>query len=373
MRRRQKEVGGSLDSLLDTMTNVVGILIILLIVTQLNVGEKVKEIRDNLPDISPEQIVDAKAELDQQKKKLDDLKKALKDPKEAPKVDPKELEALQKQLAQLQKQMAQPMKEVKLGAVKKEDLDKNKKKLDELKTKIEAELKKMESLTAQLANVPLPLPGPPSKVVKMPDPRAAPKGAKAIKLLCTNGKVYPIDIERLQKSFASVFKIVRFKKNDTEQYLKEPVVDYFSDKVKGDSYFNIRMDHLKYTYNASYFKLEAKESRGFSAEQLKKGRSSLESRLRDAARENKASMKKDKHEKWYVRFVVEGDSFEAYLAAREIAEKNNLAVGWQPTGWNGYTLEKHGLKLAFADLIKPKPTPSSGKKPTGKKPSDQID
>ena len=42
MKRRKKDEGGSLDSLLDTITTVVGILIILLIVVQLGAESAVK-------------------------------------------------------------------------------------------------------------------------------------------------------------------------------------------------------------------------------------------------------------------------------------------------------------------------------------------
>ena len=45
-RKRKKGSMGNLDSLLDTMTSVVGILIIILIVIQLGVKEKVKELLD---------------------------------------------------------------------------------------------------------------------------------------------------------------------------------------------------------------------------------------------------------------------------------------------------------------------------------------
>ena len=41
MKRKKKEAGGSLDSLLDTITTVVGILIILLIVVQLGADSAV--------------------------------------------------------------------------------------------------------------------------------------------------------------------------------------------------------------------------------------------------------------------------------------------------------------------------------------------
>ena len=44
MKRNKKEAGGSLDSLLDTITTVVGILIILLIVVQLGADSAVKRI-----------------------------------------------------------------------------------------------------------------------------------------------------------------------------------------------------------------------------------------------------------------------------------------------------------------------------------------
>jgi len=46
MRPRQEDDDGNLDSLLDTMTNVVGILVIVMIVTQLGVRDAVKRIGD---------------------------------------------------------------------------------------------------------------------------------------------------------------------------------------------------------------------------------------------------------------------------------------------------------------------------------------
>ena len=46
MKRKKKDSSGSLDSLLDTITTVVGILIILLIVVQLGADSAVKRIVD---------------------------------------------------------------------------------------------------------------------------------------------------------------------------------------------------------------------------------------------------------------------------------------------------------------------------------------
>ena len=59
MARRRKNSGamGSLDSLLDTMTNVVGVLIVVLIVTQVNVSSAAKRIRANLPEVTVSMMV----------------------------------------------------------------------------------------------------------------------------------------------------------------------------------------------------------------------------------------------------------------------------------------------------------------------------
>ena len=57
-RRKKGNAGGSLDSLLDTMTNVVGILVIVLVVTQLGVGDAVNRIGNNI-EINPQTAVDA--------------------------------------------------------------------------------------------------------------------------------------------------------------------------------------------------------------------------------------------------------------------------------------------------------------------------
>ena len=64
--RRTDDDQGAMDSLLDTMTNVVGILVIVLVVTQLGVGDAVQRIGEKL-EVEP-------AELEQKKRELADLR-----------------------------------------------------------------------------------------------------------------------------------------------------------------------------------------------------------------------------------------------------------------------------------------------------------
>ena len=74
MKRKKKESGASLDSLLDTLTNVVGILVILLSVTQLGVGEAVQKIAES-DAVRPEAYDEALKLLDELMKKRVELEK----------------------------------------------------------------------------------------------------------------------------------------------------------------------------------------------------------------------------------------------------------------------------------------------------------
>ena len=78
MRKKKKDDVGSLDSLLDTITTVVGILIILLIVVQLGADSAVKRIVDEkkeensieLMELAMKQFEDQKKNLNEEKKRL---------------------------------------------------------------------------------------------------------------------------------------------------------------------------------------------------------------------------------------------------------------------------------------------------------------
>ena len=79
MARRRSGGGdedGGLDSLLDTMTNVVGILVLVLIVTQLSVQDVVETVlEENQVDV--QQIEEAKKQLEEKKKEVEDLERIL--------------------------------------------------------------------------------------------------------------------------------------------------------------------------------------------------------------------------------------------------------------------------------------------------------
>ena len=110
MKRKRKDDAGSLDSLLDTITTVVGILIILLIVVQLGadsavnriVDERKKENADELMELAMKQFEDQKKTLLEEKKKIQ-LKLASENKEQAQLIQ--EISKLEKELAAKKKAM----------------------------------------------------------------------------------------------------------------------------------------------------------------------------------------------------------------------------------------------------------------------------
>ena len=113
MKRKRKDDAGSLDSLLDTITTVVGILIILLIVVQLGadsavnriVDERKKENADELMELAMKQFEDQKKTLLEEKKKIQ-LKLASENKEQAQLI--KEISKLENELAAKKKAMGPP-------------------------------------------------------------------------------------------------------------------------------------------------------------------------------------------------------------------------------------------------------------------------
>ncbi|MEX0820081.1 MAG: hypothetical protein WD070_10835, partial [Pirellulaceae bacterium] len=96
--KSQDDDGGGLDSLLDTMTNVVGILVMVLIATQLGVKEAVSRISES--EIVDAAMVDeAREKLQLTKSQRDEIESRLSD------LNPVDDSAVQVQLADLRRKL----------------------------------------------------------------------------------------------------------------------------------------------------------------------------------------------------------------------------------------------------------------------------
>ena len=97
-RGRNRSTSSNLDSLLDTMTNVVGILVIVLIMTQVNVADAIRRLRSALPEVSEEKM----EELVEQVRSVDEELSLLQSPE---RLDVNRIEEVQGELKMLRVQL----------------------------------------------------------------------------------------------------------------------------------------------------------------------------------------------------------------------------------------------------------------------------
>ena len=372
-RKNRTDEAASFDSLLDTMTNVVGILVIVLVITQLGVQKAVKRIEENLPTVTPEQLEAARkaaAEPAADPEKLARELAALKPPTDA------ELAALRKQIEDLRRKLAKdPALEKEIAQLQA--------KLDELeKRKAEAEKKEREEerrkkdLAAKLAQTEVRK-APPALVIPMPAPRPAEKGSTEITVLCRYNRAIPLDTAALRTFVADRMRTLRATilapdappgeqgRTDKDPMLCDPA------KVKTFfKQFRIGTPDLDLDANVVPEKrirnlvVTPKPTAGESAEQIQRPTSRFHLFARQLAG-------KPNH----LRFIVWPDSFEAYIEARKICDRLDVPAGWDvawSTRWEVSMDPRIKIK-GEAPPPKPAPRDPNAPPPTPPKPRNVLD
>lgn len=383
-RRREDDDGGALDSLLDTMTNVVGILIIVLVVTQLGVGDAVKRITENIK-FDPAKFAKAEQDLKSLEQERDTLlaAKATSTPTDSADQENR-LEELLRQIAEQQKlldQLKQDQKEeeeqlasAKLLAAqarkKIEENEKRKQQREKLQGELSTAAKEIARLEALLDDTPMPK-APPPKVVHLPNPRSAPKDAKARTFICTHNKVYPLPpgpaLEQIRKQFQLRAVAVARKQyrtfnpttgEGTERFLQEFNKQPFRNEY-WDEYWDVKLAN----YSSTPFLVFEPRENGGETERIITG---SKSRFQRALRQINPNQ-------YFLRFDVCADSFDIYVTTRRIVTKMGLLAGWEPrsVGWKYVT--KLGGELRFGPPPKPAPPPKTPRKPPPKQLPNEID
>ncbi len=369
MRRSKKESGGSLDSLLDTMTNVVGILVILLTITQLGVSDAVKRIGTG-GGVQPEVIDEAQEELNRLEKLWADLKARLDALIGEESEDPeKRLRELNKAIEDLKANVAVLMEtheakkreaELELLALKNEAEEKIKAQEEEankLRAQILQNEDELASLRAKLADTPVQ--GPlPAKVINLPNPRPAPEAGRPLTFLCREGRIMFVDVEGIQelaqKRAASIIQRRRLARDPnagidgkilSEEFNENPI----SDRSRS---FDVTMTIAG---RVPKLVLKRREDAGETAEEVQRASSGYQRQIRRTA-----------SDEYYLQFLVWPDSFEVYLESREISAGRGLLAGWQAQTTSGeYTIDLGGdLRVGPPPPPpKPKPKPKPGEEP----------
>jgi hypothetical protein len=324
-RRRKREIGGNLDSLMDTMTNVVGILVIVLVFTQLSVGDAVKRIRninEALPDVEPAVLEEAKKQAAELRKFIEEHEDLAKDAEKSIATDVVSIKELEQQIAQLKKMVASDPQLAAALSKTKSTVAQREKQEQDLKKKMADTSRQIQDLKAMLDKTPVPKVSPAIEVT-LPDPRPAPKGWTPLLILCKKGRLFELDYTKYQKLAQKKIernRRLQIKEDDVNVggFDEKKVIAYFDRDVLRNPNFKITVK--KYGKNLPYLMFNLLENGGDTAESLVK-RGSKYQRL----------LAKSKSNKKYMRFIVYDDSFEVYLAARTLAQLRGVPAGWAPS------------------------------------------
>ncbi len=290
-RRKRGGDAVSLDSLLDTMANVVGILVLLLVVVQVSVGGALERIMGDVERPTAAQLEAAEADWLLASDELEERE------------------------AEWQS-LGAPA----LGDDDEEKLARARAKLDEVELALAAaqgELTRVEVALDRAGDQPFES----ERVVRLPDPRPPPRGAEEINFFCRYERINHASLPRLFSALDSGWR-ESIGANSWDQNIPRSefgrVIDFFRQRKVGDGPYRwmVRPDRRGARIEAV---LQWDDpGAGLTAKDLRDEHSSFAIRLQ--------SLRKDSH---YLRFYVWGDSFEVYLAARRIAEDAGFAVGWR--------------------------------------------
>ncbi len=363
MRKKKKDEEQSMDSMMDTLTNVIGILMFVLMITMLSVNDAVKQIVRKeagveAKDITPAQIEQTRQQARQLEQKVKELKVQEPQIKTAMTTERTTLLELQntvtrEQTIQVTQTQVDP-KELQ------KQVEQKKQQIEQMRKQVQTTTEQVETRKNELAQTP-EYEEKPAKIVRLPDPREAPKGAQQELFFCRGGRVMYVNVDGLQSLAVKLSQ--QFAKPVNGEINCEQLIKAFSQRAVGNEDFKMTIQ----VQNAHPMViLERKPEAGETLEEMEKENSDFQRKIRTINTRLQ-----------YCRFVVWPDSFEAYLKARDIIDERGLLAGWQPTTFAGeWPLYVPGLSnfKCKGHMPPPPPPPSAASgSPGPPKPADIID
>ncbi len=323
-RLNQNTEAANMDSLMDTLTNVVAILVFILIMVQINTSRSVKKMLDDLPVVSAEELAKKEAETKAAQAALAKLQDELKhaDPvaaERALKSTADELLALQSKKTKTEAAL------IAKGALEQE-WTKRAAELAKLKQEMDQLLARREALLASLQGASQQKPAA-AKVVNIPNARPLPEAAKKQIFLTANQRIYSVSEEeviklalqeiRLAQASLKPERVQRGGKSEPI-YDQNKLSDLFTARRLATKEFDLSLP-LNPPWTRMALKLTPRPNTGDPIEKMTQINSQFQTTLRDLRSKPNAVA-------W---FLVMPDSFEVYLQARQITEAAGLPAGWQ--------------------------------------------
>ena len=310
--RRRRDQNQNFDSLLDTMANVVGILVVVMAFTQIHVGEAVRRIHqvETAPGaaVSPEARAGAIREGDRLESDLETFA-----PSSLAAVG--ELERMQERFlhhANFQAADAKDLISAQQVVVALLREDREARERDRSLTNLRAEEQQMQIRLSETRRE------VESAVhrIRLPDPRPAPLGTEAMTFFCRYGRVKYVDIDELDRLRISGLDSARKAPRYSGSSVLSSLIRHFYQRDIGDD--SVRWRLREAANNQIYVKLE------FRNREIGEERNTIaavESHFRQSLYAASPNQR-------YILFEVWSDSFSVYLRARSIAEEMGYSVGW---------------------------------------------
>lgn len=316
MRGRGESTSQNLDSLLDTMANVVGILIVVMAVTQITVGQAVKRIR-YLESTDAATLADEESRERENRAleaQLDELGRRWQSLSPSVEQADSNRNALRAHLQRLESSDISPQAREAEESVLEDSVASDRERLLVLEEEVEQQREELAARRVRLREAAEERSSGPFEV-RMPDPRPAPPGAVEYVFFCRYGRVIPVDmvglLDVMNEALPRGFGNRRPRPSELAQIVRE-----FSSRNVGNADFRWSVfDRGLYGLAArlTWRDTQAGETTGWIEHP--------ESHFRQ-------TLRRERPRDRFLQFHVWSDSFEVYLAARKLAEERGFAVGW---------------------------------------------
>jgi hypothetical protein len=382
MARRAKSHDEELPfaALMDTMTNVVGVLIIMMVMIGISLATTVKKVLSELPDVS----VEEHAKLKEEVKKFEEKRDPAEVKQDIAKVQ-EDLKKLEEAMAKLEEQKAKdPVVMVDIEKLLKE-LEMLEKERNERRDRVAALTDEAEKLKARLDTTPRYVPPPPVQV-RLPNPKTMPEQAVIHHVLVSGNKLMPVRIQELQTAVEN--ELEELKKNNSDIIVKKedvkgpdgkpmmkkvagkapaPMRKVTFEPVKLTKYFDRKLNQRPPSPRDANrdFLVEVGAAPGSAAVQMKLTMRTEAGESFEMARQPASTfrmllklLKQDP--KSVVWFHVSKDSIPAYLAARDIVDAEGLPVTWEiddRKGWSVTLPNDYQVPFTPPPVVAKPPTP----------------
>lgn len=341
---------------MDALTNVVAVLILVLLLVSVDASRKVQKFLDDLKPATPEEIIASKQRVEELKKDREELLVKLKEDPPSP----EQIEEEKRKIALLEKSLEES--KVALADIDKlRELEKKIRKErddeNEANTAIQLEISELEAL---LDETPAIKPDTPT-VVSIPNNRPIPNDANVYYAIAAKERLHIIDPITPLEIFEEEFKkrrqdwlVERIQQKGADRYIYDgrKIAKYF----ETFDWKNPRGQKIVIRSHPTSNRIEM-----LIIPDTEKGGTPIEELAVKGSEFYNAAIALKQDFKAVLMFRVNTDSFTTYLEARSLADKANIAAGWEINGGREYRVRLTDFEVKR--LEEPAPRPDTPRPP----------